>query len=127
MRHRHWIIVAFAASVLLDAHTAVARIPVEDLRPLLHTALANGRAEGVLGGVAARMLAQSSGVDAPLFVDVERLDAVSAGCAPLRITTTQRWPRRDAREAFDRRFSYALGFCADGRVLELPNESEGPR
>ena len=95
--------------------TAVERIAVTEIKPLLMWAAERGEAHGVLTGTGAAYLQRRFDTASPIEVDVKRLRALpQVGCGRLEVTTRQRAVRVNGNRE-DQEFTYQLNFCADGR------------
>ena len=98
-----------------SAATAVERIAVTEIKPLLMRAATQGEAHGVLTGTGAAYLQRKFDTTSPIEVDVKRLRALpQIGCGRLEVTTRQRAVLVNGNRA-DQELAYQLNFCADGR------------
>ena len=101
-----------------SAATAVERIAVTEVKPLLMRAAERGEAHGVLAGTGAAYLQRRFDATSPIEVDVKRLRALpQIGCGRLEVTTRQRAVLINGNRA-DQELAYQLNFCADGRFPE---------
>ena len=101
-----------------SAATAVERIAVTEIKPLLMRAADRGEAHGVLTGTGAAYLQRRFETVSPIEVDVKRLRALpQIGCGRLEVTTRQRAVLVNGNRA-DQELAYQLNFCADGRFPE---------
>ena len=122
-RYAGRLAVALTTSLVVTSAMATDRQPVSDLRPLLILALDHGEAHGVLGGEAARSMAQAFKTTAPIEIDVRTERALrQPGCARLAITTTQDgvWDfNRTERAAAPGRmaFTWMVNVCRDGSLF----------
>ena len=102
--------------------SAVERISVTDIKPLLVAALDRGEAHGVLVGEAAAWIGQHFRTSAPIEVDVKTVKALSRpGCMRLAITTAQDgvWDynrEQRAREPERKAFTWMVNYCRDGSL-----------
>jgi hypothetical protein len=95
--------------------SAVERIAVTEIKPLLMWAAERGEAHGVLTGTGAAYLQRRFDTASPIEVDVRRLRTLSqSGCGRLEVTTRQRAVLVNGNRA-DQELAYELNFCADGR------------
>lgn len=97
---------------------AVERMAVNDIRPLLMRAAAQGAAHGVLTGAGTAYLQRRFDTSSPVEIDVQRLHVLpQRGCGRLEVTTRQSavliQGKREPRELI-----YQVSFCADGRFPE---------
>lgn len=98
--------------------SAVERIAVTEIKPLLMRAADRGEAHGVLTGTGAAYLQRKFDTTSPIEVDVKRLRALpQIGCGRLEVTTRQRAVLVNGNRA-DQELAYQLNFCADGRFPE---------
>jgi hypothetical protein len=98
--------------------SAVERIAVTEIKPLLMRAVERGEAHGVLAGTGAAYLQRRFDTASPIEVDVKRLRALpQIGCGRLEVTTRQRAVLVNGNRA-DQELAYQLNFCADGRFPE---------
>jgi len=108
---------------LCTAHAAspsetAARQAVIDLKPLLARAAAEGSARGTLTGPGAQAIARRFQTDAPIEIDVRRLQQLpQPGCGRLEVTTRQRDVNQSGKRG-DQEMVYQLSYCADGRFPE---------
>ena len=101
-----------------SAATAVERIAVTEIKPLLMRAAERGEAHGVLTGTGAVYLQRRFEAASPIEVDVKRVRALpQIGCGRLEVTTRQRAVLVNGNRA-DQELAYQLNFCADGRFPE---------
>ena len=101
-----------------SAATAVERIAVTEIKPLLMRAADRGEAHGVLTGTGAAYLQRRFETASPIEVDVKRVSALpQIGCGRLEVTTRQRAVLVNGNRA-DQELAYQLNFCADGRFPE---------
>ena len=101
-----------------SAATAVERIAVTEIKPLLMRAAERGEAHGVLTGTGAAYLQRRFETVSPIEVDVKRLRALpQIGCGRLEVTTRQRAVLVNGNRA-DQELAFQLNFCADGRFPE---------
>ncbi|TFW13393.1 hypothetical protein E4L96_20060 [Massilia arenosa] len=119
-----------AALALVSALSAPGpRMQVDDLRPLLRTALLapNGTAHGQLAGPIAGAFGARFKTNNPVLIDVTtEFRYASPGCARLRIEVEQRavtlYPEESPR---DMKLQSTLNYCLDGgppRTLERRRE-----
>ncbi len=98
--------------------SAVERIAVTEIKPLLMRAADRGEAHGVLTGTGAAYLQRRFETVSPIEVDVKRLRALpQIGCGRLEVTTRQRAVLVNGNRA-DQELAFQLNFCADGRFPE---------
>lgn len=98
--------------------SAVDRIAVTEIKPLLMRAADRGEAHGVLTGTGAAYLQRRFETVSPIEVDVKRLRALpQIGCGRLEVTTRQRAVLVNGNRA-DQELTFQLNFCADGRFPE---------
>ena len=98
----------------------------ETIRTLLVEAIRKGKAHGEMGGQVRESFARLFGTDAPILVDVERLEALAMpGCYRLRVTTTQAGvyefdPKTKVRNATpsNKMLDYKVSYCANGHFPE---------
>jgi hypothetical protein len=108
---------------LCTAHAAgpaenTPRQAVSDLKPLLARAAAEGSARGTLTGPGAQATARRFQTDAPIEIDVRRLQQLpQPGCGRLEVTTRQRDVNQSGKRG-DQEMVYQLSYCADGRFPE---------
>ncbi len=108
---------------LCTAHAAspaetTPRQAVTDLKPLLARAAAEGSARGTLTGPGAQAIARRFQTDAPIEIDVRRLQQLpQPGCGRLEVTTRQRDVNQAGKRG-DQEMVYQLSYCADGRFPE---------
>jgi hypothetical protein len=108
---------------LCTAHAAgsaetTPRQAVTDLKPLLARAAAEGSARGTLTGPGAQAIARRFQTDAPIEIDVRRLQQLpQLGCGRLEVTTRQRDVNQSGKRG-DQEMVYQLSYCADGRFPE---------
>ena len=108
---------------LCTAHAAgpaenTPRQAVSDLKPLLARAAAEGSARGTLAGPGAQAIARRFQTDAPIEIDVRRLQQLpQPGCGRLEVTTRQRDVNQAGKRG-DQEMVYQLSYCADGRFPE---------
>ena len=94
------------------------RQTVTDLKPLLARAAAEGRAYGTLTGPSAQAIARRFQTDAPIEIDVRRLQRLpQPGCGRLEVITRQRDVNQAGKRG-DQEMVYKLSYCADGRFPE---------
>lgn len=94
------------------------RQAVTDLKPLLARAAAEGSARGTLTGPGAQAIARRFQTDAPIEIDVRRLQRLpQPGCGRLEVTTRQRDVNRNGKRG-DQEMVYQISYCADGRFPE---------
>jgi hypothetical protein len=94
------------------------RQAVTDLKPLLARAAAEGSARGTLTGPGAQAIARRFQTDAPIEIDVRRLQRLpQPGCGRLEVTTRQRDVNQAGKRG-DQEMVYQLSYCADGRFPE---------
>ena len=117
---------ALAAAMPLAVCTVHAASPSEttprqavtDLKPLLASAAAEGSARGTLTGPSAQAIARRFQADAPIEIDVRRLQQLpQPGCGRLEVTTRQRDVNQAGKRG-DQEMVYQLSYCADGRFPE---------
>ena len=98
--------------------SAVERIAVTEIKPLLMQAAERGEAHGVLTGTGAVYLQRRFDTASPIEVDVKRVRALpQIGCGRLEVTTRQRAVLVNGNRA-DQELAFQLNFCADGRFPE---------
>jgi hypothetical protein len=108
---------------LCTAHAAgpaenTPRQAVSDLKPLLARAAAEGSARGTLTGASAQAIARRFQTDAPIEIDVRRLQQLpQPGCGRLEVTTRQRDVNQSGKRG-DQEMVYQISYCADGRFPE---------
>ena len=108
---------------LCTAHAAgpaenTPRQAVSDLKPLLARAAAEGSARGTLTGASAQAIARRFQTDAPIEIDVRRLQQLpQPGCGRLEVTTRQRDVTQSGKRG-DQEMVYQISYCADGRFPE---------
>ena len=108
---------------LCTAHAAspfetTPRQAVTDLKPLLARAAAEGSARGTLTGPSAQAIARRFQTDAPIEIDVRRLQRLpQPGCGRLEVTTRQRDVNQSGKRG-DQEMVYQISYCADGRFPE---------
>ena len=124
MRFLPTLVLASALPLALcTAHAAgpsatAARHAVTDLKPLLARAAAEGSARGTLTGPGAQAIARRFQTDAPIEIDVRRLQQLpQPGCGRLEVTTRQRDVSQSGKRG-DQEMVYQLSYCADGRFPE---------
>lgn len=109
-----------AAIALLSTTCAAAdpRIPVHDVKALLKRAIDHHRAHGVLIGDAAAYLQHRFGARTPIEIDVRTIQHLrDPDCRRLEVTTRQASvPETPHTE--DKRLTYQINFCRDGRLPE---------
>ena len=94
------------------------RQAVTDLKPLLARAAAEGSALGTLTGTSAQAIARRFQTDAPIEIDVRRLQQLpQPGCGRLEVTTRQRDVNQAGKRG-DQEMVYQISYCADGRFPE---------
>jgi hypothetical protein len=94
------------------------RQAVTDLKPLLARAAAEGSARGTLTGPGAQAIARRFQTDAPIEIDVRRLQRLpQPGCGRLEVTTRQRDVNQSGKRG-DQEMVYQISYCADGRFPE---------
>lgn len=114
---------AIAPLVVPTAHAAgpvetTPRQGVTDLKPLLARAAAEGSARGPLTGPGAQAIARRFQTDAPIEIDVRRLQRLpQPGCGRLEVTTRQRDVNQNGKRG-DQEMVYQISYCADGRFPE---------
>jgi hypothetical protein len=113
---------ALAAAFPLALCTAHAentpRQAVSDLKPLLARAAAEGSARGTLTGASAQAIARRFQTDAPIEIDVRRLQQLpQPGCGRLEVTTRQQDVNQTGKRG-DQEMVYQISYCADGRFPE---------
>ena len=117
---------ALAAAFPLAICTAHAASPSEpsprqavtDLKPLLARAAAEGSARGTLTGPGAQAIARRFQTDAPIEIDVRRIQRLpQLGCGRLEVTTRQRDVNQSGKRG-DQEMVYQISYCADGRFPE---------
>ncbi len=104
-----------SARSLPPPSSAIERIAVTEIKPLLMRAAESGEAYGVLSGTGAIYLQRKFDATSPIEIDVRRLRALpQTGCGRLEVTTRQSAVLvGDTRQ--DQELVYQLSFCADGR------------
>ena len=111
---------ATACMTVLSASpaSAVERIAVAEIKPLLMRAAERGEAHGVLTGTGAVYLQRRFDTASPIEVDVKRVRALpQIGCGRLEVTTRQRAVLINGNRE-DQELAFQLNFCADGRFPE---------
>jgi hypothetical protein len=114
--------IAFGCLACVLNASAVERIGVTDIKPLLVAALDRGEAHGVLVGEPAQWIAQHFRTNAPIEIDVKTVKALSRpGCMRLAITTAQDgvWDynrEQRAREPERKAFTWMVNYCRDGSL-----------
>ncbi len=94
------------------------RQAVTDLKPLLARAAAEGSARGTLTGPGAQAIARRFQTDAPIEIDVRRLQRLpQPGCGRLEVITRQRDVNQAGKRG-DQEMVYQISYCADGRFPE---------
>jgi hypothetical protein len=94
------------------------RQAVTDLKPLLAQAAAEGSARGTLTGPGAQAIARRFQTDAPIEIDVRRLQRLpQPGCGRLEVTTRQRDVNQAGKRG-DQEVVYQISYCSDGRFPE---------
>ncbi|MCE2692530.1 MAG: hypothetical protein LW862_22480 [Rubrivivax sp.] len=94
------------------------RHAVTDLKPLFARAAAEGSARGTLTGPGAQAIARRFQTDAPIEIDVRRIQRLpQLGCGRLEVTTRQRDVTQAGKRG-DQEMVYQLSHCADGRFPE---------
>jgi hypothetical protein len=94
------------------------RQTVTDLKPLLARAAAEGSARGTLIGPGAQAIARRFQTDAPIEIDVLRIQRLpQPGCGRLEVTTRQREVIQTGKRG-NQEMVYQISFCADGRFPE---------
>ena len=117
------VLAAALPLALCTAHAAgpaenTPRQAVPDLKPLLARAAAEGIARGTLSGPGAQAIARRFQTDAPIEIDVRRLQQLpQPGCGRLEVTTRQRDVNQSGKRG-DQEMVYQLSYCADGRFPE---------
>ena len=118
--------IALAVTLPLAPCTAHAARPAEstprqavsDLKPLLARAAAEGSARGTLTSPGAQAIARRFQTDAPIEIDVRRIQRLpQPGCGRLEVTTRQRDVTQAGKRG-DQEMVYQLSYCADGRFPE---------
>jgi hypothetical protein len=100
------------------ASATAARQAVTDLKPLFARAAAEGSAHGTLTGPGAQAIARRFQTDAPIEIDVRRIQRLpQPGCGRLDVTTRQRDVTQAGKRG-DQEMVYQLSYCADGRFPE---------
>lgn len=108
---------------------AAERQAVTTVRPLLITAIDQGKAHGILVGEAAQYISRTFKSAAPIEIDVKTVRALDEpGCMRLAVTTSQEGVldfNREVRETRPGRkaFTYQLSYCRDGRTLQTNEAS----
>ena len=94
------------------------RQAVTDLKPLLARAAAEGNARGTLTGPGAQAIARRFQTDAPIEINVRRLQQLpQPGCGRLEVTTRQQDVNQTGKRG-DQEMVYQISYCADGRFPE---------
>ena len=94
------------------------RHAVTDLKPLFARAAAEGSARGTLTGPGAQAIARRFQTDAPIEIDVRRIQRLpQLGCGRLEVTTRQRDVTQSGKRG-DQAMVYQISYCADGRFPE---------
>ena len=118
--------IALAATLPLAPCTAHAARPAEstprqavtDLKLLFARAAAEGSAHGTLTGPGAQAIARRFQTDAPIEIDVRRLQRLpQPGCGRLEVTTRQHDVNQSGKRG-DQEMVYQISYCADGRFPE---------
>ena len=124
MRTLPSLALAVALSVVLcpaqaaDPAESIPRQTVTDLKPLLARAAAEGSASGTLVGPGAQAIARRFQTDAPIEIDVRRIQRLpQPGCGRLEVTTRQRDVIQTGKRV-DQEMVYQISYCADGRFPE---------
>ena len=100
------------------ASATAARQALTDLKPLLARAAAEGSARGTLTGAGAQAIARRFQTDAPIEIDVRRLQRLpQPGCGRLEVTTRQHDVNQSGKRG-DQEMVYQISYCADGRFPE---------
>jgi hypothetical protein len=114
---RRWPCLLLAA-LASTATASQPRTTVSDIRPLLARAAAEGSARGTLTGPGAQAIAHRFQTDAPIEIDVRRLQRLpQPGCGRLEVTTRQRGVSQAGKRG-DQEMAYQISYCADGRFPE---------
>ena len=101
-----------------DRAGSTPRQAVTDLKPLLAHAAAEGSARGTLNGPGAQAIARRFQTEAPIEIEVRRLQRLpQPGCGRLEVTTGQRDVNQSGKRG-DREMVYQISYCADGRFPE---------
>ena len=124
------IVTAALLAALLSSSSAAAgradatdRLPVSDLRQLLKLAIEQGSAHGVMTGVAADYARRKFETDAPIEVDIRKIETLpQPGCSRLEVTTRQKDVLENGANGTrgDKTLRYRLSYCRDGHLLERP-------
>jgi hypothetical protein len=114
---RRWPCLLLAA-LASTASASQPRTTASDIRPLLAQAAAEGSARGTLTGPGAQAIARRFQTDAPIEIDVRRLQRLpQPGCGRLEVTTRQRDVNQGGKRG-DQEMVYQISYCADGRFPE---------
>jgi hypothetical protein len=110
--------VVFCTAQSANPAQTTQRQTVTDLKPLLARAVAEGSARGTLIGPGAQAIARRFQTDAPIEIDVRRIQRLpQPGCGRLEVTTRQRDVFQTGKRV-DQEMVYQISYCADGRFPE---------
>jgi hypothetical protein len=94
------------------------RLPVTNVKVLLRLAIEHGSAYGTLVGEAAAFVRNRFGTTTPIEIDIKTLQILrDPGCRRLEVTTYQAGVIEKGIPA-DKRLTYQLNYCRDGRMPE---------
>ena len=101
-----------------DPAESTPRQTVTDVKPLLARAAAECSARGTLIGPGAQAIARRFQTEAPIEIDVHRIQRLpQPGCGRLEVTTRQRDVIQTGKRV-DQEMVYQISYCADGRFPE---------
>lgn len=111
-------LLAVVSPLVAGNEEGVARVPVEDVRVLLISAIDSptGQAQGVLIGEAARLITERFRATGPILIDVttERRYR-QPGCSRLKLTFSQEGVQLPGASGPERRtVDIGLNYCRDG-------------
>ena len=120
---KYWIAVAVATAGIAHAEP-IARIPVEDIRPLMLAALdaPDGAAHGVLVGKLADAISRRFASAAPIIVDVSTEKRLAqTGCSRLKISIAQDDVHLPGKATPQHQtFEMGINYCRDGLPPKSP-------
>ncbi len=94
------------------------RIVVQDIKPLLKSAIERGAARGVIAGEPAAYVRQHFDTVAPIEVDVRSLHPLpQPGCHRLEVTTRQQAVLENGKRE-DKELVYQVSYCRNGTFPE---------
>jgi len=97
---------------------SAARIPVNDIKPLLRLAIDQGSAHGTMVGDGATFVRNRFGTTDPIEIDVRSIQILrDPGCRRLEVTTRQAGVIEKGIPG-DKRLTYQINYCRDGRMPE---------